>query len=159
MTTVDLIDNDENVTGVLDKKTAHEKSLLHRVSVVYAINTHDELIIQIRPDTGLYDHSVGGHVDTGETYEQAVYREANEELLLEQPLTYFTTIHSAGRHPHRIAIYECHLAEDWHFTPTHEVPQIETMTVTKVCQLMESNPELFMQGFRNTMQEYCKLKS
>ncbi|MGB9577424.1 MAG: NUDIX hydrolase [Candidatus Norongarragalinales archaeon] len=59
---------------------------------VFLVNPHDKSVyIQKRSETksylpGFYCTSAGGHVQTGESYEQAAARELNEELGLQLPL-------------------------------------------------------------------------
>lgn len=59
--------------------------LLHPVVHLHIINRNAELYLQKRSMKkdllpGRWDTAVGGHVDYGETLEEALYREASEEL-------------------------------------------------------------------------------
>lgn len=62
--------------------------LLHPVIHLHIINTDGMIFLQLRsPDKqiqpGRWDSSVGGHVSPGETFEQALEREAMEEAGIE----------------------------------------------------------------------------
>jgi len=65
--------------GEVSVPEAHQKGLLHRISVVYLTNNKNQILIQKRSD-GRLDHSAAGHVDVGESYLAAAERELEEEL-------------------------------------------------------------------------------
>ena len=82
----DIVDADDNVIGTATRNEVHgNPSLFHRVSHVMVFNFNGELFLQKRGldkdvQPGKWDTSVGGHVDSGETYEVAAIREMEEEL-------------------------------------------------------------------------------
>jgi isopentenyl-diphosphate delta-isomerase type 1 len=81
-----LVDNNGRVTGFASRKECHSGSKkLHPVVHLHVFNNKSELLLQKRSKNkdiqpGKWDTSVGGHVDYGETIEEALYREVNEEL-------------------------------------------------------------------------------
>lgn len=72
--------------GSATRAECHSGSmLLHPVVHLHIFNSEGELYLQKRPDwkdiqPGKWDTAVGGHIDYGETVEQALLREAEEEL-------------------------------------------------------------------------------
>ena len=93
----DIVDDKNRVIGRATRKECHgNPSLMHRVVHVIVLNSSGEIFLQKRSDNkdiqpGKWDTSVGGHVDSGEHYIDAAYREAQEELgieLGEIPLLY-----------------------------------------------------------------------
>lgn len=61
---------------------------IHRAVHIYVFDSAQNIYLQKRSLTksiqpGKWDTSVGGHVDAGETFEQAAYREMKEELGLQ----------------------------------------------------------------------------
>ncbi len=83
---VPLIDENGRITGRATRKEVHNgPGMLHPVIHLHIINSKGEIYLQKRAmhkDTqpGKWDTSVGGHVDIGETIEQALIRETAEEL-------------------------------------------------------------------------------
>lgn len=82
----DIIDQNCNIIGKATRQECHgDNSLAHRVVHVLLFNSSGELFLQKRSmdkyiQPGKWDTSVGGHLDCGETFEEAVYREMKEEL-------------------------------------------------------------------------------
>ena len=79
MNEVVVVDENDVVLGTMPKKEAHKNGTLHRIAVVYVENNKGEILVQHRAD-GFLDHSAAGHVDPGESYEEAAKRELGEEL-------------------------------------------------------------------------------
>lgn len=81
-----LVDEAGNVTGQAPRSVCHNGTkLLHPVIHLHLFNSAGQLFLQKRANTkdiqpGKWDSSVGGHIDLGETPEQAALREAREEL-------------------------------------------------------------------------------
>ncbi len=89
MNNVIWVDENDTILGIVPREKAHAEGLLHRIAVVYITNEKRQILVQERL-SGRLDHSVGGHVDPRETYEQAAYRELYEELGIQY--TNLTTI-------------------------------------------------------------------
>lgn len=81
-----LVDEKGNITGRATRKKVHQgPGMLHPVVHLHVVNSKGQIYLQKRPlhkDTqpGKWDTAVGGHVDPGETIEQALLRETSEEL-------------------------------------------------------------------------------
>lgn len=81
-----LIDEQGNVVGKATRAECHSGSmLLHPVVHLHIFNRQGDLFLQKRSmckdiQPGKWDTAVGGHVDFGEAVEDALRREASEEL-------------------------------------------------------------------------------
>lgn len=156
----DLVDENDNVIGTIDKPTAHTNRQLHRVAAVYVFNENGELYVQVHKISGgKFDHSVGGHVSKGENYTVAAKREAKEELGISQSLTYLATFYSdEGTYLHMFGLFECIAEAGWKFIPNDEVEEIIPMKIEDIRTMMKDSPEKFTGGFINTMKEYVRIK-
>ena len=84
-----LVDENGNITGAATRGECHNGSMMmHPVVHLHVFNSKGELYLQKRPEwkdiqPGKWDTAVGGHIDLGEHVEQALFREAGEELGIE----------------------------------------------------------------------------
>ena len=79
MDDVVVVNERDEVVGTMPKDEAHKTGAPHRIAVVYVENDAGQFLVQIRM-SGALDHSAAGHVDPGESYEEAAKRELQEEL-------------------------------------------------------------------------------
>ncbi len=82
-----IVDEEGNIIGAATRGECHngQSMLLHPVVHLHVFNSSGGLFFQKRPQwkdvqPGKWDTAVGGHVDLGESVEQALRREAREEL-------------------------------------------------------------------------------
>lgn len=86
---VPLVDEKGNVTGQAPRSQVHNGSkLLHPVVHMHVFNRKKAILLQKRAKSkliqpGKWDIAVGGHISAGETLEQALKKEAFEEIGLE----------------------------------------------------------------------------
>lgn len=81
-----LVDENGNIIGTAPRRVCHSGSmLLHPVVHLHLYSRGKGLLLQKRSQLkdiqpGKWDTAVGGHVDPGESIEEALCREASEEL-------------------------------------------------------------------------------
>ena len=81
-----IVDEEGRVVGSATRGECHSGiKLLHPVVHLHVFNSQGDIYLQRRPDwkdiqPGKWDTAVGGHVDYGETPEEALRREVREEL-------------------------------------------------------------------------------
>ena len=89
-----LVDEDDNEIGKIRRSEAHaDKTKIHRSAYVVITNSQNNLLLQKRSlkkdlQLGFWGMSVGGHLEYGQTYEEAAKREMKEELGIELPIKF-----------------------------------------------------------------------
>lgn len=102
---LNIVDENDNVIGVEDRKAIHKKGLLHREVHVHFVTPENEIIFQHRakdkdtyPD--LLDATVGGHVEIGDSYKESAIKETFEETgvkIKEKDLITIDKIHKSSK--------------------------------------------------------------
>lgn len=162
----DIVDMNDRPTGHLTtKETAHRQGIPHRVAAVFVFDKNNNLLLQVHEGHGgQLDHTVGGHVASGEDYKTAAAREMKEEIGLEAPLeTVELHVMSDERFPgfnyfHFFGIYEAITSDSWQFVPHEEVKQLTPVKLPEVVDDMKQNPDKYTRGFINTLDAYLKAK-
>lgn len=82
-----LVDEQGRVVGQATRGRCHDgvSMLLHPVVHLHVFNPRGEVYLQHRPawkdvQPGKWDTAVGGHIDAGETVDEALMREVREEI-------------------------------------------------------------------------------
>ena len=81
-----IVDEEGRVIGSASRGDCHSGSkLLHPVVHLHVFNSAGDIYLQKRPEwkdiqPGKWDTAVGGHIDYGESVEEALQREVREEL-------------------------------------------------------------------------------
>jgi len=81
----DVVDENNNVIGKSTREECHIKGLWHRAVHVIVVNSKGDMLLQKRSMKkdlykGYWIDAAAGHVDSGESYEEAAIRELKEEL-------------------------------------------------------------------------------
>lgn len=81
----DVVDENDVVIEQRTRAQVHALALRHRSIHLIVENAAGEILLQKRSmqkdsHPGMWESSVSGHLDQGETYEQAVLRETKEEI-------------------------------------------------------------------------------
>ncbi len=162
MEQVDIVDEQDNVLYSTSKKEAHEKGLLHRCVVSEVKDSQGRWLLvkqaSDRQDAGQYVSPVGGHVKAGESIEDALRREALEEVgLTDIHFTYtgkkIFNRDVIGRHEnHYFSLYEIH--SDEKLTLNHESVGYEAFTDDQLRQELKDNPQKFGDAFTFVLKNF-----
>ncbi len=110
-----VVDEDGRVVGSATRGECHSGSmLLHPVVHLHVFNSAGELYLQKRPawkdiQPGKWDTAVGGHIDYGETPEDALLREVREELGITDFTPEFVTkyVFESSRERELVYVHRC----------------------------------------------------
>ena len=85
---IDLLNENGQVIGVVDKAVAHKEGLWHKSVHVWIVNDKDEILLAHRCKEktffpNCWDCSFAGHIGAGESSLSSAIREGNEEIGLE----------------------------------------------------------------------------
>jgi len=80
----DVVDEDDNATGKATRKEIHDKKLIHRSVMFFIFDKKGRIFVTQRTNNKEFFKEywsivLGGHVNSGETYEEASIRECKEE--------------------------------------------------------------------------------
>lgn len=150
MELVDVVDDFDNVIDTMEKEEAHRRHLFVRIAAVLIFTTRGTVVLQKtsqqKRHNGLYSYSAGGHVQHGETYEQAAHRELFEEIGVKvEKMEYIGHLRSISRHTKKPAAHH-HVFKafsDGPFTPDpEEIESLEEFTFEELKKLAEEHAPL-----------------
>ncbi|MHB1864722.1 MAG: NUDIX hydrolase [Candidatus Saccharimonadales bacterium] len=163
------VDKDDRVIGSGSITDALNKGIRVRISRVFLENKSSELLIQKRSAThlslpGKWDQTAAGHVDAGEDYEKAAYRELKEEMgidgvTLVRVKSYYSEESDETQLKKR---FNTLFAGDYDGPVNidhHEVSAFRWVTIEELDQEMTNHPSIFTEGAINAFREYIKYKA
>lgn len=151
----DIVDENDRVIGSAPRSVVHEKGYLHRASHIWVFNSKGQYLMQKRSrfkdlNPLTYTSSVSGHVDTGETYEEAAVRETWEEIGAKITTAQLTQIGYSKPCEETgsefVRVYRMELEGPFTY-PGEEVEDLFWMEVDKMEGMMDSEPESFCPSF------------
>jgi isopentenyl-diphosphate delta-isomerase len=153
---VDIVNEKDEVIGSTSKEEAHKKGLLHRTVIAEVIGLDDgwTLIKQAgdRQDPGQFVSPIGGHVMAGETEDEAILREANEEYGLPRDIKFklvgkkiFNRDACGRKENHYFILYEIY--SDLKPVLNEESVAYERFSVDKLRKELKENPKKFGAAF------------
>ena len=153
-----LVDENDKVTGILEKLEVHYKALLHRAVSVFIFNSKGEWILQQRAlqkyhSKGLWTNTCCSHPYPGETCLQAASRRLLEEMGLQSDLReIFSFIYKEqldnGMTEHELDHVFIGISDDLPALNHHEVMDWRNVSYTDLEREIAENPAHFTVWFR-----------
>lgn len=148
---LDVVNDDDEIIGEVSRKDLYNELSAHRIVHVLVFNKNEELALQMRSDKMSYlprhwSTSAGGHVQKGESYEQAAKRELMEECGIDGDLEMLFKeqyIGELGEHRVKkfLMVFKIVVEDTFNFK-NDEVEKIEFHSMDKVKEMI-SNGEKF----------------
>jgi len=147
---LDIVNDNDEVVGKSSYNEMYEKKLTHRIVHVLVVNNKGQVYFQKRAETksflpGYYCTSAGGHVRSGESYEQAAGRELKEELGLSVPVKDVASLEfESGGHKRFIRLFIASADSGFNFQDG-EVAGGEFLNLAEAKKLIERNEKIHPQ--------------
>ncbi|MDR1876249.1 MAG: isopentenyl-diphosphate Delta-isomerase [Flavobacteriaceae bacterium] len=159
-----LVNENDEVTGEMEKQEAHVKGLLHRAFSIFIFNNKKELLIQQRAKAKYHSplqwtNTCCSHPKKGETCLEAAHRRLQEELGFDCILSEkFHFIYKAkvggGLTEHEFdRVFVGHYDNDVELNPL-EVESIRWITLSDLKKEIAHHPENFTEWFKIIFDKY-----
>lgn len=120
---LDIVDCNDQVVATLPRSVVYQKNLCNQMRSVWLFikNRHGQLWIPRRSWDlshlpGHLDGSVSGHVQSGESYQEALFRETMEEVGIDLSNVNYRLLGKLTPHEHAVfgfaQVYECELNQE-----------------------------------------------
>jgi len=156
-----VVDKNDNVIGRASRSECHRRGLIHRSVYIIVLNDRGEIFLQKRSMNkdlypGYYACSATGHVEYGESYEEAAKRELKEELGIETPLKEICKFKCFSETEREIsALYICHHNGPFKLN-SEEISDGEFLKIDQIKRALESGEKKFAYGSILALKEFFK---
>ncbi len=149
----DVVDENDQIVDSKGRGEVHVNNLRHRAVHIWLFNGRGELFLQKRSPwkqnhPNLWCSSTAGHVDSGESYEEAAHREMLEEIGVDSELVKIWKIEASPQTGHEfLEVFVGRSEGPFRFAPG-EVETGAFFPVTQIQRWLEQTPEEFTPVFR-----------
>ncbi len=149
MELIDIVDENNKLTGKIeDRWVAYNKGLWRRTVSCWIMNEKGEILLQKRTPNKLKNPNkwakTGGQVDSGETVEEAIFREVKEEVGIEIPkkqikvIDIYKSDDESKRFSYNFVFVVNHKIEDYTLQK-EEVLEVKYMTIEEMELIKKKN--------------------
>lgn len=157
----DVVDADDNVIGQAPRSEVHAKKLLHRAVNIFVFNSKGQLLLQKRSATKdefplCYTSSASGHLNAGESYDEAAPRELEEELRLKSPLEYLGKLPASPETAYEHSVLFRTVTDEQPVYHPEEIESGKYLYINEIESFITQQPDLFAPPFRELFRWYLK---
>jgi isopentenyldiphosphate isomerase/mannose-6-phosphate isomerase-like protein (cupin superfamily) len=148
-----VVNDQDEVIGYKKRGTLNQEDI-YRVSALWVTNPNGDILLAQRHHTkkhhpNLWGPAVAGTIDEGETYDENIVKEAEEEIGLKniQPKK-SQKIRATGEHNHFTQWYTltCDKSADDFVIQEDEVEQVKWFTRAELARELQEHPEKYLLG-------------
>lgn len=155
---LDIVNKFDEIIGQAPRAWIHRHHWAHRASHLLIFNQEKKIFLQKRSpkktiDPGLWDTSVGGHVNSGEDYTTCIYRETQEELGINIPqATFWFKLEAQPESFNEfIHVYHAHHEGPFQLHP-EEIDDGQWFSLTELQKWLHEHPETLASSLRLILQ-------
>ena len=152
-----LVDEHDDMVGIMDKMEAHRQGLLHRAFSIFIFNSKGEMLLQQRAmskyhSAGLWTNACCSHPMPGEKTEDAAQRRLMEELGFETSIekifdfTYKADFHNGLTEHEFDHVFAGEYEGDMDLNP-EEVSEVTYMEISSIKVELQTKPQKFTAWF------------
>lgn len=159
-----LVNEDDEVLGLMEKMEAHQKGLLHRAFSIFLYDSSGKILLQRRAlgkyhSPGKWTNAVCSHPREGESYLEAAQRRLKEELGIETEIEEkFHFIYKAdvgqGLWEHELDYVFVGTFEGEFRLNEKEVSQVKYLEIHQIEKDLIENPDSYTEWFKIIFQKY-----
>jgi isopentenyldiphosphate isomerase len=156
---IQIVDDKDEIIGFKERNAIDYKKDIYRVSAIWITNSKGEVLIAQRKfdkdkDPGKWGPAAAGTLDEGETYEDNIYKEAEEELGIKN-MKFSIGLKERVRSPRNFFCQWFTLEMDWElnqFMPQkEEVERILWIDKSELVRDVKENPEKYIPYMPDTV--------
>jgi isopentenyldiphosphate isomerase len=158
---LEVVDENDNVVTLMKRSEIHRHGLMHRAVHIFVINKEGEVYVQKRSlskdrHPRLLDSSAAGHVDPGESYDDAASRELYEELGIRAQVNEILRIKPCiDTDNEHVRLFLAN-SDDTILLNTEEIEWGSFFSFDEVTRMMGKNPGDFVPAFRLLWKEFVE---
>jgi isopentenyl-diphosphate delta-isomerase len=156
----DVVDENDKVISKAKRKDCHSNpELIHRAVHIIIFNSKGHMLLEKRSMKkdmypGLWC-DIAGHLDSGESYEEAARRELEEETGLEVPLKFlFKFRKDAEKETEFISVFRCESEGPFRINP-EETQFVRFFDLPEIKEMLKDGSSI-TPGAAGTLSEYLK---
>jgi len=168
----DVVDKEGNKISTATWTEVHTKGLLHQVAsvLIFKDDSKEEVLIQkrsanMKQHPNLWQHSAGGHILTGQTPDEAIRREIQEEIFHNHDLPDFKInkvcsffVNDAPGNNEIMHLYKAVYPGPFFNNPKEVSEEPRWIKVVDLQNDMFRNPSKYSPGSHRIMKEYFEAK-
>jgi len=157
---LDIVNEKDDVIGQKPRKEVHSSNdFIHRGAHVFVFNSKGELLLQKRSMekeqyAGFWG-DITGHIDSGESYEEAARREMKEEIGIEARLEFLMKFRKRFENDQEIIKFFRCKHEGPFKIDKEEVQFVKFFSLEKIKEMLEKGED-FTPGTRIALEEFLK---